>query len=344
VLPLHRIGQLVAALAIAVCGLPATLQAQQVAVDDLADPGVPLLKRPFTEGLRNAQGRPDHFEFDTNEYHVFRSDLHGTMIEVAVHTSAPAPGTPGPEEYARFVAAAFHAHWHVFGGYPYDRFAVKVRAENDLDGFSLSPVGLSVPVAEFRHPVVWEFTAHEMFHAFNGKTIRYEPNGTTLFQAETWIAEGATVYYSFRALGLVRGDEHYHAGMAYRHAFYRDNPDLDRSFADLANTIGESMWDDPADSDRSAMLYARGAMAAYVLDRELSARGSSLDALMRELYLRGIEQRTWSQPELPAIVESLVGDRLDSFFAPNVDGSSRVPVSGAFEFLRGPMTPPATSH
>lgn len=46
------------------------------------------------------------------------------------------------EDFAAYVEATFHAGWHVFGGYPFDRYAVRIRAEDGNDGFSLSPVGI----------------------------------------------------------------------------------------------------------------------------------------------------------------------------------------------------------
>jgi predicted metalloprotease with PDZ domain len=308
-------------------------------VDDLTDPGLPLLKRSFLEGVKEAQGRPDHFESDTLTYFVQQADIHGTLVEVAVHHTASAAGGPPPEAFTAFVLNAFHSAWHVFGGFAYDRYAFKVRPADDLEGFSLSPVGVSITAADYLGPGLHEFAAHEMFHSWNGKLLRYALNGSgTLFQAETWITEGATVYYSFRMLGAVLGEVEYRRGMDYRYEFYRNHVStpIDLSFAELAARIGPFQNDDPADGELVVMLMNRGAMAAYLLDAEMTQRGSSLDALMRRLYEDSLASGRWAQPELPGLVGELAGDRLEGFFRDYVAGAVRVPVTGRFAFLRPP--------
>jgi predicted metalloprotease with PDZ domain len=305
--------------------------------DDLSDRGLPIAKRPFVEGLDDAQGLSDHFQFDSRDYLTARADLHGTIVEVGVHLSASAAGGPPPEEFVRFVTDAFHAAWHVFGGFAYDRYAVKVRAADDLHGFSLSPVGVSITATDYRGPGIWELVAHEMFHSWVGKLIRHEKDGSdNLFQKETWISEGAAVYYSFRILGAVRGERDYRHGMGYRWDFYktRVGTDVDLSVADLSAAIGTSPDDDPEDRDRGSMLYARGGLLCYTLDRELTRRGSNLDALMRRLYEeRGLRQLTWRQSDLPAMADSLVGDPLAGFFDGLVATNGRLPLDGRFELL-----------
>lgn len=108
---------------------------------------------------------------------------------------------------------------------------------------------------------------------------------------------------------------------------------LDQSAGELAASIGEFPNDDPADGDRIAMLYARGAMIAYVFDRELAARGASLDLLMRQLFERGLADKDWTQSDLADVAEALTGNQMEDWLGAYVGGNTRLPVAGPFELV-----------
>ena len=90
-----------------------------------------------------------------------------------------------------------------------------------------------------------------------------------------------------------------------------------------------------ADGDRGAMLYARAGLLCYVLDREMTMRGSTLDALMRRLYEeRGLRRIPWREQDIVVMVEALAHHSLLSgFFAGLVPTSARLPLDGSFELL-----------
>lgn len=275
------------------------------------DAGTPAEKRSWADAVRaDFQGDPDEdplaaFAFDPAGFLVAAEMVHGTEVVVA----QPRDTTAGPPalDVARTVIELFHAHWHVFAGFPLERFVVKLRPQVDAAPFGLSVGGLVADARDRAFPGFWEFVAHETFHAWNGGLLFPKPDGN-LFQLETWLVEGATVYYAFRALGAVRGEAEFQAGMGYRLAGYRERSGgpADRPIAELVAEIGGA---EPGTSgDLEVMLYARGMLLAYLLDVRLAGAGTSLDAVLRRLYRHpGLDGMPFTQALLEAAVAAEAG-------------------------------------
>jgi hypothetical protein len=303
--------------------------------DDLAAPGTPTAKRSYLEGLAESQGPGDHFDFDEASHWVRTSSLHGTEFSIAIdRTVLDAAEGLLADEFADFVEACFHAAWHVYDGYAFDRYAVRVRAEDGDEGFSLSPVGITISAADYAAPWGLEVIAHEMFHSWNGKFVQPEPDAPDdLFQWETWIVEGATVYYSFRHMGFALGEDEFEDGMSFRLETYHEyvGTDYDLSIAELAAMIGSAPPGDASTQAPTNMLYARGALVCYMLDLELAEEGLSLDDVLRSLYLDALAGRKWTRARLQEVVESLSDIDFEAFLAQWIDRNAELPLDGAFE-------------
>lgn len=268
------------------------------------DPGLPARKRAWRDALAGGvQGTDDPegaFAFDPGRDFVAAAPVHGTEVVVAIAADARPPVTR--LELARRAVDLFHHHWHVFGGFPLDRYVVTLRPPAEAGPWAGFVGGLAVPDAEVQHPVFWEFLAHETFHAWNGGALRPEPDGSgNLFQRETWLVEGATVYQAFRALGTVVGPEAFSDGMRYRYDAYaaRVGGPVDRSIQQLCDAIGT--WAPGTSGDLEVMLYARGMLLAYLLDARLAARGTSLDAVLQRLWAaHGSAGVPWRQADFEA--------------------------------------------
>jgi hypothetical protein len=307
------------------------------AADDLSDPGDPAVKQSYLLGLEESQGPGDHFEFDETSHWVRTSTIHGTALSVAIDRSV-ATDADGwfSEEFAAFVEAAFHASWHVFGGFAFDRYAVRVRAEDGNAEFSLSPVGITLSGADYGAPWGLEVVAHEMFHSWNGKFVRAEPDSSeNLFQRETWLVEGGTVYYSFRHMAFALNVEEYRGGMGFRWETYQQyvGTEYDLSIPDLVALIGTAPPGDPSTQPQTNMLYARGALASYMLDQELVERGLRLDDVMRRLYLDALDGRTWRFDRLQAVLQSITGDDFGPWLDAWIDSNTPLPLDGTFDLL-----------
>ncbi len=307
--------------------------------DDLSAPGNPSTKRSYTEGLANSSEPADFFDYNTTDYWTRVLDLHGATFEVAIHTSVlDEGGGPEAEAFSEYVFQCFHIAWHVFGGYAYDRYAVKVRAVSESTGYSLSQVGVAVSAEDYTVPYLEEFIAHEIFHSWLGLLIKYEGGpGENRFRLETWIQEGAATYYGIRHMGFVKGESHYMDGVRSRWNQYSDfsGTQFDQSVENLAAQIGESMTDSPDDNNYITMLYARSMLLNYLMDMELGKNGRSLDSLMRRLYdSYGLTGRVWKQEDIPAMLEELTGRNQDVFLNTWLHADTPITLDGNIQFLK----------
>jgi predicted metalloprotease with PDZ domain len=275
------------------------------------EPGTPAVKRSWHEAISEGfQGEGDPaaaFAFDRVQYDVVERSVHGTTVVVAIHRAAPS--TPSHSRAAARLVEIFKRAWDVVGGYPFDRYVIKVRGPGESSQFALSRGGVVFGPEDLRGPGAWEFLAHEMFHSFNGGLIEpVAPPAGDLFGPETWLVEGGTVYWSFRLLGQAVGQREFAAGMRYRVERYRAlrRRGADGSVAALARRVGPG----PPGAGGAAeeMLYARGMLLSYLLDLDLHRRGSSLDAVLARLYrTHGLSGRRWTEADLEAVVGRLGG-------------------------------------
>lgn len=292
---------------------PASVDASE---DDLTDPGVPAQKTSWMigreVGLQSQQSAEEAFAHDAADYHVEERSLHGTTVVVAIHRGAiatvPAPHTPA--EFADAIFVIFHEAWHVFGGFPLDGYTFKIRGPDDPRGLELSQGGVVLDASDYDHLQ----QAHEVIHAWNGKTFAYVPDGSgNVFQLETWIMEGTTIYLANILDGKVVPGA-YQNGMQDLWQQYRDRmgTQYDVAYAELAAN-GSATFQ--TGGEWNTMLGARGNLLNYLFDRELHAAGSSMQELMQYLYVHfGMGGGRYTQADIEAAVVALTGSALENFF------------------------------
>lgn len=303
--------------------------------EDTHTPGLPQIKMSYLKALTqdSVQGTADHYDFEINpnNYRVFSEDLHGTQVHVAVHSAVNVTDEKALE-WSKNIRDCWHGAWHVFRGYRYDKFAVLVRSPESTENvFSLSEAGVSIPATQFQLDD-YEFVCHEMIHAWLGKLIAHEPDGTgNLFQAETFVSEGTVVYYSFRILSDVIGRAEYTQGMNERFEDYHTalGSALDLSIADLAQAIGTD-FSHPG----IGVLYARGALISYALDAKMLELGFSSDDLLAYLYENfGLTDTRWTQADLETAVKKITKSDFTNFFDVNLDTNAKLELEGSFAAL-----------
>lgn len=179
--------------------------------DDYSEPGFPVEKIPWEtdreDGYQPASDKPNEdaetaFSFDSKNYFIRSRTLHGTKVTVAIHNSIAKKNNNAftPKEFADAIIDIFHNVWHVFNGFPFDEYVFKIRAKGESSGFSLSRGGVVLSASDYNTME----QAHEMIHAWNGKTFNFTPDGSgNIFQLETYITEEMTVYLTNRMHGLV---------------------------------------------------------------------------------------------------------------------------------------------
>lgn len=294
-------------------------QAGSYTYDDHSDPGLPVIKTSWeagrSVGFQEASDRPgetpeEAFSYDNENYFVLSQQWHGTTVTVAIHNSADQQENIAhkPEEFAEAIIQMFHKMWHVFEGFPLDGYVFKVRAAGESDSFVLSQGGVVLSAGDYSHMD----QAHEIFHAWNGKTFTYEPNMVDLFQLETWIQEGTTVYYAARIDAEVLRDSLYTDNMnAYWEQYLeRRGTHYDLPYAELAKKV-----EGTEGSEYRTMMWAVDSTINYLLDKQMLELGFNVDDLLRYLYIQyGLEGKKYTQDDIPNILQELTGQSFNDLF------------------------------
>lgn len=333
--------------------------------NEVTDPGNPATKTTLVDS-RLPRG---YLDVDEGAYHLYSLSIHGTRVVVAIHRSLDGvthiggQPTPAREEFARQMFDAFEEFWHVFGGFPYDRFVVKIQALADpqrfvgasWQGFVLSAAGMDLtqttgPPHWYTDPMFREAPVHEMFHAWNGGVVqtvlRGRADSAGPFYEETFLVEGFTDYYDIRAIHSTGRADLYARKMQIARDGYvsRLGTDVDLAFAGLAGRANVAFGAGNPPNDASSLMIWKGTLVGYLLDRALVARGRSLDDLMRELYERfGLPGRGFRTPDVIEALRAIGGGDFQDFFDRHVVGNERLPLPESFEHLDRETLPPRLS-
>lgn len=322
---------------------------------DISLAGNPETKIDWHEGLDSTFQGPDNletvFNINEDEYITFSKIIHGTEVLVAIHKEFIDKNEingfkiPTPEEFAERVFRTFNHHWNVFGGYPYDRYTVKVKSFSEPVGFSLSKVGLALGrTADSTTPnfpphdyveALNGFVQHEMFHSWLGKLIQYESDGSgNLFQLETWINEGSTSYYGDRAAALVIKNSIYLKLMNQKLKSYKQalGTALDLSVEDLTKEIGAGP---PANNNIQTVLYSKSTLINYLLDIELKKAGFDMDILMKKLYEDyGLTDKKWRQEDIANILFEITSHDFSDFFKKYLLTNNKLSIKKKIKFIK----------
>ncbi|GAB5537835.1 MAG: hypothetical protein Rubg2KO_40840 [Rubricoccaceae bacterium] len=167
----------------------------------------------------------------------------------------------------------------------------------------------------------WLLFAHEVFHLWNGATLRVADS-----QAD-WFKEGVTSYYTLKALhhvGLLPevGVLGVLDGLFY--ARYR----ADEGYGTLSMREAASGFDK---DNHWGLVYGGGLFAGLCIDlqvREATANARSLDDLMRDFYTEHAgNDRTYTTDDVLAAANSLSGRDVTPFFDDHIRGMAPVPVA-----------------
>jgi hypothetical protein len=316
----------------------------------LTKPGNPAVKRTFQlpEWLPS-----DYLDYDEENYHVFSKMIHGTEVVVAIHkdfdniTEIAGYPTVSMEELCKYIFDTFHRYWLVFGGYPYDKTIWVVRSLSDPRVYySATAIGTPVTAERFKtekgqkwgaphpytKPFYKEWFAHEMFHMWNGAIIG--PATTmhgTGYLPESWFVEGATVYYSARAAVSTYSLKEYNEILLSRINTYMElvGTKYDLPFKELAaNTPAPPEPGKPSKPNKyTHMIYAKGCLVAYLLDKELLKYGKNLDDLMRYMYENyGLTKRRYTNQDILNAVNIITRANFTDFFNKYIYGNTTISI------------------
>ncbi len=295
-----------------------------------AGPGARRLELPLD--------RFRHALFLAGELHLLSRPIRGSELLVAVYGDDWATPLEDFADLSAEIVAAERGFFDDFDQPCYLISLIPIGASQPGSDF-LGGTGLTNSFALFLLPgatlslerasglsLSW-LLAHEMFHAWNGNTIRLaEPE-----KLAYWFSEGFTDFYARRLLhgaGFLT-DEEYVDSWNERLRAYASNPARNAP----AQRIQEAFW---SDRDVGRLPYERGDLVALLVDhsiRTVSAGARSLDDLMRELVRRALDgQGSMSNEDLleaiaeasdaatAAAVRCIVVDGADVELAPDAAG------------------------
>jgi hypothetical protein len=302
-----------------------------------ATAGTPEQKRDWAEAVRAAfRGDDDEdalapYAYDPAEDVIASETIHGTEIVVAVPRGTVSG--PTPLVLARTIFTIFHTQWHVFAGFPLDRYVVRVRAQ--AAGSTRSIGGLVVDAHDTAFPTFSEFVAHQTFQAWAGGVL-FPKRTHLLYPVEDWLLQGGAAYYALRAVVALDGDGALQAGMTARLDEYRDrrSSEANLSIPDLSLEIGTGTG--TKTGLFSSMFLARSALLAYVLDARLVDAGTSLDAVLRRLYASpGLDGLPIVEADVDAAIAAEAGEAVRAEHAARRDSAVDLEplVAGGFPLL-----------
>ena len=192
------------------------------------------------------------------------------------------------------------------------------------------------PAADvFNAPLYNEFlgvSSHELFHAWNVKTIRPIEMAPYNFSNENysrlgWVYEGVTTWYGDAFL--------YRSGVFNFEQFIKTfDEKLKRHFTNYGRfnlSVADSSLDTWLDGyvqgapNRKTSIYTEGSLITFLLDariRQYTSDKSSLDDLMRELYKDAQTGKAYSRESLIEALDTIAPLNHEEFFRTYIEGCS----------------------
>ncbi|MEX1188093.1 MAG: M61 family peptidase [Bacteroidia bacterium] len=190
------------------------------------------------------------------------------------------------------------------------------------------------PAADvFNVPLYDEFlgvSSHELFHAWNVKTIRpvemlpYQFNKEN-YSSLGWVYEGITTWYGDAFL--------FRSGVFNFEQFSKTlDEKLKRHFTNYGRfnlSVAESSFDTWLDGyvagapHRKTSIYTEGSLISFILDgriRQFSDDKASLDDLMRKLYVDAKKGKSYSRARLIELLDELAHLDHETFFSTYIEG------------------------
>ncbi len=267
-------------------------------------------------------------------HQLFAFEASGARHEIVVWGETEVDGPRLCRDFAKLVE---HQR-AIFGDLPYERYVFIIHVAPDIGGGTehLNSTVMHVKPGTLSGGGGYEsflsLTSHELFHTWNVKQLRpagihpYDYLGEN-YTPLLWVSEGTTSYYQRLVMvraGLLRADS-YLRGLGDWISRYEGRPgsavqSLEMSSFDAWIKFNKST---PDDWNSTVSFYRKGALVSLLLDMRLRAAGTSLDAVLRQLYERfPLSGPGFTTADLRAAIEELSGEDFASFFAAWVAGTA----------------------
>ena len=226
------------------------------------------------------------------DYFVFQKEMHNRIIKVAFKKDFKIEEKE-KEYLSEFIFNTWGRYWKEFGGFAYKDYTV-------MFGDNLPYYGNAFPTGFQTHDPLTHGIAHEMYHAWNGGSFRQE-------NERSWFMEGVTTYYDGRHQEDTLSS--CVIGNVYKELLI-GSYGKDRAIGDL------SMSDSTYDQNVHSFVANKGALIAFLLDKELEKTGHHIGEVARLLFQRyGLESMGYpTNEEILSTFNEVSGSDFADFF------------------------------
>jgi predicted metalloprotease with PDZ domain len=241
-------------------------------------------------------------------------------------------GNFDPQRLAEDTTRIVRAEKALFGTLPYDDFTFILHLTPAGSG------GLEHRASTLLHADRWSFrgqayesflalTAHELFHAWNGKRIRPATLGPfdythENYTRELWVVEGITTYYTdvvLRRAGIITPQRYLERLAESISRMYGVPGRLVQPLEDASFDAWIKFYRPDANTPNATVsYYQKGSLVALLLDLEIrraTGNARSLDNVMRLLWERfGAPDVGFPPGEVERIAAEVAGTDLSAFF------------------------------
>jgi len=285
---------------------------------------------------------------EVGEHHAIDFEVAGKPHEIAIWGRGDFDDAMLIEKFSAIIENQLE----IFGELPYERYVFLVHSQPGMGGGTehLNSTIMGAQPSTFDNEeslTDWlGLVSHEFFHTWNVKQFRPAGIHPYDYQHENytdllWVAEGTTSYYDDLTLaraGLIDLDE-YLSRISRSIDGYRRLPGrTEQSLSESSFDAWIKFWARDQDfHNHNVSFYRKGSLVSLLLDLRLRKQSDgrvTLDDLMRTMYQRfPLSGPGYTSSDVLAALRELSGSSYSEFFDRYVDGTARLPLETALEWV-----------
>lgn len=263
--------------------------------------------------------------FCVGQFQFAKREINGKEIYAAYCGS----GDIGSEleRKADMVSQIFSDYMSRFGDFPFKKYTAIYAAHTPDNKFihgTAHGSGFACPI-EMPLAYTLQFTAHEIFHIWNGRILNQKS------QYEVWFKEGFTQYYGYITpyrIGLYGKEQFiYYLKDDYQEYLRNYEASNDIALARVNEGIARQEGRNQSESIRNFIMYRKGALTASLVDDEIKKATNgqkSLDDLIRYM-LTEYKDKAYSSDDIIKSLNSITGKDFTKFFSDFIYGRTKLP-------------------
>jgi predicted metalloprotease with PDZ domain len=230
---------------------------------------------------------------------------------------------------ADMIAKLFDDYMSRFGDFPFKKY-IAIYAEHTPDNKFIHGTahgsGFAGPI-EMPLAYTIQFTAHEIFHIWNGRILSQKS------PYEVWFKEGFTQYYGYitpyRA-GLYGKEQFiYYLKDDYQNYIQNYKASEDIALARVNEGTARQEGYNQAESISNFIMYRKGALVASLVDDEIrkATNGEkNIDDLIRQMLVE-YRDKAYSSDDVLKSLNMLTGKDFTKFFSDYIYGRAKLPLA-----------------